>query len=66
MENNPIARLKKGSDYLKPEIDIIADDSLGEDSKSKLTIFLNKWLNDYTQEVLGDLIKLTKHVPINI
>ncbi len=60
-KNNPIARLKKGSDYLKPEIDIIADDSLGEVSKSKLTIFLNKWLNDYTQEVLGDLVKLTEH-----
>ena len=27
-KNNRIARLKKGNDYLSPEIDIIADDSL--------------------------------------
>jgi ATP-dependent RNA helicase SUPV3L1/SUV3 len=60
-KNNPIARLKKGNDYLNPDIDIIADDSLNEDSKSKLTIFLNKWLRNYINEVLGDLIKLTKH-----
>ena len=60
-KNNPIARLKKGNDYLSPEIEIIADDSLNTDSKSKLTIFLNKWLSNYINEVLGDLVKLTKH-----
>ncbi len=60
-KHNPIARLKKGNDYLNPEIDIIADESLTEDSKNKLNTFLKKWLNDYTNEVLGDLIKLTKH-----
>tara|TARA_Y100000817_G_scaffold314919_1_gene316035 strand:- start:1472 stop:3937 length:2466 start_codon:yes stop_codon:yes gene_type:complete len=60
-KNNPIARLKRGNDYLNPDIDIIADDSLSEDSKSKLIIFLTKWLNDYINDLLGDLIKLTKH-----
>ena len=60
-KNNPIARLKKGNDYLNPDIDIIADDSLNEESKSKLILFLNKWLNNYINEILGDLIKLTKH-----
>ncbi|MDC0511357.1 helicase-related protein, partial [Pelagibacteraceae bacterium] len=60
-KNNTIARLKKGNDYLNPEIEIIADDSLNIDSKTKLIIHLNKWLNNYTNEVLGDLIKLTKH-----
>ena len=60
-KGNPIARLKKGSDYLNPEIDIIADESLNEESKSKLRKFLSKWLNEYINEVLGDLIKLTKH-----
>ena len=59
--NNPIARLKKGNNYLSPEIDIIADDSLSEESKSKLIVFLNKWLLNHINEVLGDLIKLTKH-----
>ena len=60
-KNNPIARLKKGNDYLNPDIDIIADDSLNEDSKSKLNNFLNEWLSSHINEVLGDLIKLTKH-----
>ena len=59
--NHSIARLKKGNDYLNPEIDIIADESLTIESKSKLNTFLTKWLDDYTNEVLGDLIKLTKH-----
>jgi ATP-dependent RNA helicase SUPV3L1/SUV3 len=60
-KNNPIAILKKGNDYLSPEIDIIADDSLSEDSKSKLILFLNKWLTGHINEVLGDLIMLTRH-----
>ena len=60
-KNNPIARLKKGSDYLNPEIEIIADDSLSDESKSKLIQFLKKWLTNYINEILGDLIELTKH-----
>ncbi len=60
-KNNPIARLKKGSNYLNPEFDIIADDSLDEISKLKLTNFLAKWLDNYINDILGDLIKLTKH-----
>ncbi len=60
-KKNPIARLKKGNNYLNPDLDIIADDSLSDDAKSKLTLFLNKWLENYINEVLGDLIKLTKH-----
>ena len=57
----PIARLKKGNDYLSPNIDIISDDALDEISKSKLTLFLNKWLTNYINEILGDLTKLTKY-----
>ncbi len=60
-KNNPIAWLKKGNDYLNPEIDIIADDSLNLDSKTRLITYLNKWLNSYINDLLGDLIKLTKH-----
>ncbi len=60
-KDNSIARLKKGNDYLTPEIEIIADDSLNEESKTKLTSFLRKWLDEYISELLGDLIKLTKH-----
>ena len=60
-KDNPIARLKKGNDYLNPDIDIIADESLNEDSKLKLIKFLNSWLSEYINEILGDLIKLTKY-----
>ncbi len=60
-KGNPIARLKKGSNYLSPHIDIIADDSLNEISKSKLINFLNRWLTNHIDKVLGDLINLTKH-----
>ena len=59
--NNPIARLRKGNDYLNPEVDIISDDSLYEETKIKLVKFLRNWINDYKNEVLGDLIKLTKY-----
>ena len=60
-KNYPIARLKKGNDYLNPEVDVIADESLSTDSKIKLISYLNKWLSNYIYEVLGDLIKLTQH-----
>ena len=60
-KNNPIARLKKGNDYLNPEIDIIADDALNEESKYKLVQYLGKWLNNHIIDVLGDLTKLSEH-----
>jgi ATP-dependent RNA helicase SUPV3L1/SUV3 len=60
-QNYPIARLKKGYNYLSPEVDIITDESLNVEAKTKLVSFLNKWLNNYINEVLGDLIKLTKY-----
>ena len=60
-KGEPVAKLKKGHDYLSPEIEIIADDSLNEEAKLKLFTFLNNWLVDHINTVLGDLIKLTKH-----
>ena len=57
----PIARLKKGNNYLSPEVEIISDDSIDEVSKSKLFSFLNEWLSEYIDNILGDLVKLTKH-----
>ena len=60
-KNNPIARLKKGNSYLNPELYIIADDALDDTSRVKLFNFLKKWVENYINEVLGDLIKLTKH-----
>ena len=60
-KGNPIARLKKGNDYLNPDVNIICDDSLNEESKSKLNSFLIKWLDNYINTILGDLTRLTKH-----
>ena len=60
-KGNPIARLKKGNDYLNPDIDIICDDSLNAEPKSRLNSFLIKWLNNYINTILGDLTKLTRH-----
>ena len=51
-KNNPIARLKKGVNYLYPEFDIIADESLDDTSKLKLTNFLSKWIENYIKEAL--------------
>ena len=59
-KGNPIGRLKKGHDYLNPEIEVIADESIELESKLKLEQFLKKWFDSYVNEVLGDLINLTK------
>ena len=59
-KNHPIARLKKGHDYHSPEIEIIADESMELEAKIKLENFLKEWLSNYINDVLGDLINLTK------
>ena len=58
--DNPIAKLKKGNDYLNPEIEIIADEALDNVSKVKLIKFLNQWISEYIKELLGDLIRLNE------
>ena len=57
---NPIARIKKGENYLTPEVEIIADDSLPENSKEDLIFFLKNWVANFINEELGDLLNLTK------
>ena len=59
-QNEPIAKIKKGENYLNPEIEIIADDSLPLENKSELEVFVKNWLYEYINENLGDLINLTK------
>ena len=59
-KGNPIGRLKKGHNYLNPEIEIIADEALEEETKLKLEKFLKQWFESYINEILGDLINLTK------
>ena len=55
---NPIARIKKGENYLNPEIEIITDDALPLDIQKQLELFTKSWLSSYINEVLGDLINL--------
>jgi len=59
-QNNPIARIKKGENYLTPQIEVIADDALPQDEKNELEQCIKKWLSIHVNEALGDLINLTK------
>ncbi len=59
-KNNPIAKIRRGKNYLSPEIEIIADEALDTKTKEGLFIFLNNWLETYVSEELSDLINLIK------
>ena len=64
-KGNSIGRLKKGHNYLSPEIEVIADEALEEETKLKLEKFLKQWFENYINEILGDLINLTKNKVAN-
>jgi len=59
-ENNPIAKIKKGDNYLFPEIEIIAEDTLPQNKKKELEQCVKYWISSHVNEVLGDLINLGK------
>ena len=59
-KNNQIAKIRKGKNYLSPEIEIIADEALDQKSKEDLFIYLNEWLSSYITDELIDLINLVK------
>ena len=59
-KDSPIVKIKKGKNYLTPEIEIIADDALEINEKENLSSFLNNWINNLVSEELHDLINLTK------
>ena len=59
-KDSPIGKIKKGKNYLTPEIEIIADDALETNEKENLSSFLNNWINNLISEELHDLINLTK------
>ena len=59
-KNNSIAKIKKGKNYLSPEIDIVADEALEIKTKERLINFLNGWLDNYISEKLIDLTNLIK------
>ena len=64
-KNNVIARLKKGGNYLSPEVEIIADDALNDTNKVKLEVFLKQWITKHIRDVLGDLLNLNKEIVDN-
>ena len=57
-KENTIARLKKGNNYLNPNIEILADDALDDLSRSKLENFLKNWIDKFIKETLHDLLNL--------
>ena len=56
--NDPIAKLTAGSDYLKPKIDLIIDEMIENDERNKLNKYLNKWINKKIESELSSLIEL--------
>ena len=66
-KNNPVAKIKKGSNYLSPEIDIIADEALDINFRKDLIISLNLWIKNLISEELKDLnlIKLKNNNQIS-
>ncbi len=58
-KENKIAKIKKGKNYLTPEIEVLADDALDLQTKVEFTKFLNKWLKKHISEELKDLTNLT-------
>ena len=57
-QNNPIAIITPGKDYLSPKIEIIVDDIIELVDKKKLIEFLNNWLEDKIKETLKNLFDL--------
>ena len=59
-KDSAIAKIKKGRNYLSPEIEIIADEALEIGMKEVLLSSLNNWIRDLISEQLNDLINLIK------
>ena len=55
---NPIAKLKAGSDYLNPKIDLIIDEMIENDERNKLNEYLYKWIIKKINTELNSLIEL--------
>ncbi|MDA9702185.1 DEAD/DEAH box helicase [Candidatus Pelagibacter sp.] len=56
--NATIGKLVPGKDYLNPNIELLVDDMLEQNQKSKLTTFLEKWLKNKISTVLKSLYDL--------
>ncbi len=56
--NATIGKLIPGKDYLSPNIELLVDDMLEQNQKSKLITFLEKWLKNKISSVLKSLYDL--------
>ncbi len=56
--NNQIAKLIPGSDYLNPQIQLIIDEMIENSEKSRLNYYLQNWLNKKIETELKSLIDL--------
>ena len=56
--NDPIAYLTPGKNYLKPNLNLIADDILEFENRNRLQIHLEQWLKKFIREKLTDLVNL--------
>ena len=56
--NNQIAKLIPGSDYLNPQIQIIIDEMIENTEKSRLNFYLQSWINGKIETELQSLIDL--------
>ena len=56
--NDPIAKLTAGSDYLNPKIDLIVDEMIENDERNKLNEYLQKWIIKKINTELKSLIEL--------
>ena len=54
----PIAKLIPGSDYLNPQIDLIIDEMIENEEKSKLSYYLKRWIFKKIETELKSLIDL--------
>tara|TARA_B100001123_G_scaffold428711_1_gene546088 strand:- start:1718 stop:4204 length:2487 start_codon:yes stop_codon:yes gene_type:complete len=59
-QDNPIAYLIAGKDYLYPRLELIVDEAIDSDSKTKLKINLEKKIQTLIEFELSDLVKLSK------
>ena len=57
-ENDPIAYLTPGKNYLEPNLNLIADDILEFENRNRLQIHLEQWLKKFIREKLTDLVNL--------
>ncbi len=56
--NFPIAKLSVGNDYLNPNFELIIDDTIEQNPKQKLVVFIHKWIQTKINTVLKSLIDL--------